>query len=275
MSRTAEQISHHYSVEKELADQLRHATESERLSLYNSVYNKLYESVPDHPMLLQSEEQAEIRRTAVSRKLCMLKPYFQKQGTFIQIGAGDCAMSIAVAQVMQNVVAIEVSDAITAKINLPENVRVAIIKKPAAVPMESQSVQLAFSDQLAEHLHPEDFLQQCTNVFESLSVGGHYVLVTPNRLNGPHDISRGFDAEATGMHLKEYTFMELSNLLLGIGFKKVKPIVGFHGHYIALPALVIKALESLLTKLPKKLGFKIANTLVVQMLLAIRLVATR
>lgn len=275
MNRTPEQIKHHYSVEVQLANRLRHAPREERLTLYSSVYNELYHSVPDHPMLLQTENQSEQRSAAIGRKRRMLKPYIRETGTFMEIGAGDCGMSLSMAKAMSQVIAIEVSDAITEQVELPDNARVVIIDEPAGIPVEPESVDLAFSDQLAEHLHPEDFLQQCKNIYSALNSDGHYVLVTPNRINGPHDISRGFDTDATGMHLKEYTFTELSNMLEDIGFRSVKPIVGFKGYYMELPAVLIQWLERGLQSMPSKLADAISNTLPMQMLLAIRLVAIK
>ena len=40
--RTAEEITYHYNVEKELADKLRNARKDERQSLYISLYDELY-----------------------------------------------------------------------------------------------------------------------------------------------------------------------------------------------------------------------------------------
>jgi hypothetical protein len=56
-----------------------------------------------------------------------------------------------------------------------------------------------------EHLHPEDALEQLQKIRRTLARGGVYVCITPNRVNGPHDVSGLFDDEARGLHLREYS----------------------------------------------------------------------
>ena len=69
-----------------------------------------------------------------------------------------------------------------------------------------------------EHLHPDDAVDQLKNIYNALVNGGKYICITPNRLTGPHDISKYFDNVATGFHLKEYTVTELSGLFREVGF---------------------------------------------------------
>jgi hypothetical protein len=44
-------LRQHYEVERELAVRLRSATREQRRSLYGSLYNELYQRVPQHPQL--------------------------------------------------------------------------------------------------------------------------------------------------------------------------------------------------------------------------------
>ncbi len=73
----------------------------------------------------------------------------------------------------------------------------------------------------AEHFHPEDVASHLSEVARVPEPGGWFGLDTPNRISGPHDISRGFSGEATGLHLKEWTHGELVELLMCRGFDKV------------------------------------------------------
>jgi hypothetical protein len=59
-----------------------------------------------------------------------------------------------------------------------------------------------------------------------LRPGGHYLVVTPNRIYGPHDVSRYFADEAQGLHLREYTHADLARLLRRAGFQGVKRLRG-------------------------------------------------
>ncbi|MGE0315524.1 MAG: class I SAM-dependent methyltransferase [Lautropia sp.] len=275
MTQTPEQVRRHYLIEKELAARLRDAAEDERRQLYAEVYDELYRRVPDHPMLVAKEAQSRIRELTVQRKLRMLKRYLTPRTVFMEIGAGDCLMSRRVAPLVASVIAVEVSSVIAAQARLPANMSIEIIDKPADIPAAPGSVHLAFSDQLVEHLHPDDFVQQSANVLAALAPGGRYVIVTPNGINGPHDVSRGFDPVATGMHLKEYTYTEMRSILLGLGYSRVEPLIGLKGVYLRFPGASVSIVEAVLGRLPTRLARRLANTLALQMVLAIRLVATR
>jgi hypothetical protein len=62
-----------------------------------------------------------------------------------------------------------------------------------------------------------------------LRQNGTYLCVTPSRLNGPHDISKYFDDEATGLHIKEYTNAELQALFLAAEFFRLLRLCGRRG----------------------------------------------
>jgi len=72
-----------------------------------------------------------------------------------------------------------------------------------------------------EHLHPDDALTQLQNIYQAISEHGIYICVTPNRLSGPHDISKYFSEFSQGFHLKEYTVTELYHLFKAAGFSTV------------------------------------------------------
>jgi 2-polyprenyl-3-methyl-5-hydroxy-6-metoxy-1,4-benzoquinol methylase len=85
---------------------------------------------------------------------------------------------------------------------------------------------VVISDQVIEHLHPDDLLDHFRGVFEILSIGGRYIFSTPHISVGPSDISRVFQSNRLmGMHLKEYTYSELVDLLGQTGFKQLQSII--------------------------------------------------
>lgn len=87
------------------------------------------------------------------------------------------------------------------------------------------SYDVVISDQVVEHLHPDDVAAHLRGVHRVLVPGGRYVFATPHRASGPHDVSRVFQADAPmGMHLREYTYAELVELLDGAGFTDVKAV---------------------------------------------------
>jgi len=190
---------------------------------------------------------------------------------FLEIGAGDCTTSLAVAEFVKKVYALEVSEEITKSLISPQNFEL-ILFNGCSIPLPAASISIAYSHQVMEHLHPDDALEQLANIHNILMSQGIYICVTPNRLSGPHDISKYFDLVATGFHLKEYTNTELSNLFKQVGFSKVRTYVGAIGIYIRFPLFLLKLLEDLLDRLPRRLSRVMAY---LSLLLNIRLVGIK
>jgi 2-polyprenyl-3-methyl-5-hydroxy-6-metoxy-1,4-benzoquinol methylase len=89
------------------------------------------------------------------------------------------------------------------------------------------------SDQVLEHLHPDDLTDHLQSVYDLLRLGGSYVFRTPHRFTGPHDISRLFGyRQAGGMHLKEYTFAELVDRLEVVGFTRIQYVLPRRAQHI-------------------------------------------
>ena len=229
----------HYEVERELAARLRSATRAERPALYSAVYDELFRRVGSHPQR-QRHSDAD-----VLGQLQALDRYLGRDSVFLEIGAGDCALSLAVADRVREVFAIEVSAEITAGVPRRPNLHV-VITDGVSVPVPPAAATLAYSNQVFEHLHPDDALEHLRQVFGALQPGGRYVCITPNRLTGPHDISMHFDTHATGFHLQEYTATELAGLMRSAGFESVEPWATRKGISFRLPWPVVRATELLL-----------------------------
>ena len=134
---------------------------------------------------------------------------------------------------------------------------------------------MAYSQQLMEHLHPEDALEQLRNIYDALKPGGRYFCVTPNRTTGPHDISGHFDDHATGFHLKEYTIGELVKLFRRVGFREVKLYVATQGKAKAIPTLPFRMIEALLAPIPRGLRIRLAYAVRPRVLFSFRLLAIK
>jgi SAM-dependent methyltransferase len=267
--RISEQLREHYEIEKGLATRLREASSEEREDLYAFLYDELYRRVPLHPQLTQkSSPQDKIKR--VSHQLSFLRRFLDRDAVFLEIGAGDCALSFAVAHFLKKVFAVEVSEEITKDLTYPQNFEL-ILFDGRNIPLPVNSVNIVYSNQLMEHLHPDDALEQLKSIYEVLAKRGSYICITPNRLSGPHDISKYFDVVASGFHLKEYTYTELSDLFKQVGFSKVRAYVGTAGIYAEAPLFLLRFLEGLLDRLPHRLSRSIARL----SLLNIRLVGIK
>jgi len=271
--RTPEQIREHYEVEKELASRLRNASKQERRFLYSSLYDELYRRVPFHPQITRKMSSVESKQ-AVSHQMEFLGPFLSKDITFLELGPGDCALSFEVAKLVKQVYAVYVSDEITKATTAPANFQL-ILSDGSSVPIPPNSVNVAYSNMLIEHLHPADAIEQLISIYNALIPGGVYICITPNRITGPHDVSKYFDVAAMGFHLKEYTTLELCNLFRKAGFSRVGFYIGVRGKYLRLHIFPIAMVEMIIDKLLYILRRTIAPNLSFTLLPGIRLVGVK
>jgi SAM-dependent methyltransferase len=270
VARTPDRIKYHYEVERDLAAQLRRAKPEERLSLYSTVYDELFRRVPDHPQLACGGYGP----AHLEDQLRVVRPFVDSKSVFLEIGAGDCRLSLALAPEVRKVYALDVSRVISSQRATPENFEL-IISDGRSIPAPRNTVDLAFSNQLMEHLHPDDAEGQLRNIVAALRSGGRYVCITPHRFSGPHDISAGFDDDATGLHLREYTNGELTRLCRSAGFSSVHGLVMLGERPLLLPMTILGAVEAALMRLPPAMRRRLAESRAGRKLLGIMVVARR
>jgi SAM-dependent methyltransferase len=234
------------------------------------MYEELFRRVPHHPRLLRGALQ-EHRERGLDWDLAQLRPYLKPGDVFLEVGAGDCSLSCRVALEAREVYAVDVSDQTQGR-RLPENVRLAL-SDGTSIPVPEACADVVFSDQLMEHLHPEDAMEQLRNIVRALKPGGAYVCITPNRLYGPTDVSGYFEETSRGFHLREYTLKELRALFVEAGFSRMEVMIGGRGRYFRCPAFLVLLLESLLEPLPYRLRRRIADTTLIRGVLGVRLAA--
>ncbi|HEX8145418.1 MAG TPA: methyltransferase domain-containing protein [Pyrinomonadaceae bacterium] len=272
-SRSPERLREHYLIERELADRLRSAGREERLNLYAPLYDELFRRVLDHPQLTRKAD-AENRASSVAGRMSLLRRFLNEETVYLEVGPGDCALALEVARQVKQVYAVDVSEEITGGLKMPSNFR-RVISDGCSIPVPVGEATVAFSDQLMEHLHPEDALEQLRNIYCALREGGSYICITPNSLSGPHDVSEYFDEVATGFHLKEYTVTELAGLFRATGFRKVRVLIGARGRFLGVPASMLKMVEAALGVLPRSLRKRAARGLPLRLILGINLIATK
>jgi SAM-dependent methyltransferase len=265
--RSLERLREHWEIERELADRLRRADRAERASLYGSVYDELFRRVPDHPQL-KKRTTPEARRAAAARRAEMIHGFLGPGRGFLEIGAGDCAVSLAMCPLGRRVYAVEVSAEIATIDEPPPNFEL-LLTDGQRIPVPPGSIDLAYSNQLMEHLHPDDAEQQLGEIVRALTPGGRYLCLTPNRLLGPSDISSHFEDEvASGFHLREYSNRELRDVALAAGFASVSIIAVLRGRMYALPMAPFLAFEWLFARLPLSLRGRLKRHRVVAKLIS-------
>lgn len=261
--RSIDRLRFHYEVERELARRLREAPAEARGALYGDVYNELFARVADHPQLTARKHPQSIR-AGVAEQLRMVRAFLRPGGSFVEVGAGDCALSLAVCGYASSVRALEVSDTIADVADPPREFEL-LITDGTSVPVPPGSVDLAYSNQLMEHLHPDDAATQAANLATALRPGGKYICITPHRLLGPADISAFFTrGPADGFHLREYTTRELSDLFHSVGFSNVRVLAAYRGRALELPARPFLLLDRLFGALPTRLRSRLKTFRVVR-----------
>jgi len=240
-ARSAQRLRAHYAIERELADRLRDASAPERRRLYATLYDELFRRVPDHPQLT-AHGTAPAREREVDAQMRLLARFLTPRTTLVEIGPGDCALSFRACATAREVIGVDVSAEITRRDDLPRNFQLRL-SDGVSVPVPAGSADVVYSHQLMEHLHPDDAAEQLRAIVAALAPGGVYVCVTPSRLSGPHDISRHFDAQARGLHLREYTATELMALFARAGFAQTRVWITLRGRCLPVPGVWVRSLE--------------------------------
>ncbi|WCJ58983.1 class I SAM-dependent methyltransferase [Fontisphaera persica] len=248
--RSPEALRRHYEVERELARRLRHSSRAERAALYQTLYTELFARVPDHPRLTRREDPERTRR-AVAARLALLRPFLGRTQTFLEIAPGDCALAFAMCQHAREVIAVDISDQTAPTAQRPPNFRL-VVYDGYHLDLPPASVDLAFSYQFLEHLHPEDVPGHLQLIHRLLRPGGVYVLATPHRFSGPHDISAHFSDTPEGFHLQEWTYGELRTALRQHGFSRVCPYRAGRLHAHPLWDTLERTLEGIWACFPRR-----------------------
>jgi SAM-dependent methyltransferase len=260
--KTIEQVIKHYEIEKELASKLQHSTKEERQNLYTYVYNELYTKLRQNSMEIRNSNP-KLSAWVVAQRMQLLDQFLSSDSAFLEMGPGDCSLALEVSKRVKKVYAVDVSKENVKDLNFPQNFEF-VISDCSSIPVLENSIDIAYSHQLMEHLHPDDAIDQLQNIYKALVPGGIYICITPNRLSGPHDISHHFDEVSTGLHLKEYTVTELYNLFCTAGFSKVSYYKSYKRNHVKLllfpmTVLIFKRIEELLNALPYSLRRTIAS----------------
>lgn len=258
--RTPQQLRNHYEVEKTLADRLKATrTPAERAPLYATMYDELFARVPDHPRLALARDPAREARQ-IERLLALLRPFLESNVEYVEFGAGVCALAIAVAPQVRRARAVEIADQIPAAVRRPENFEL-VLYDGWHLDIEPGTVDLVFSEQFVEHLHPDDARHHFQLVHTMLRPGGRYLLRTPERWTGPHDISRDFSDQASGFHLREWSYADLAQEARTVGFERVEAFWNARGHCVELPLSLVRGIETAMAEWPlaarRRLGHRL------------------
>ncbi len=214
-----ERISAHYELEKRLAARIMNAPSDERAGVSLEAYDELFRSIPWHDGHHDGEELG-------AKLLEVYAPYLRQtrpDDRVLEIGCGLGTQARLFAERCRSYAGVDISEEVlTHRFDMPENVLLRVADAVNLFSFADDSFDMVMSSQLIEHLHPDDVHLHLAEVARVLAPGGRYVFETPNRVTGPHDVSRHFDDVATCFHLREYTNGEMLSMLREAGFRRFR-----------------------------------------------------
>ncbi len=236
------------------------------------MYDELLKRVRHHPLLAARRTAQDVENT-VNDQLARLAPYISPNTVFLEVGAGGCQLSMALTSRVKKVIAVDVSNEITAHVKPPPNFEL-VISNGTNIPVPPGSIDVAFSNQLMEHLHPDDAAEQLREIYTALR---------PRR-----DVSRASRRTASAART---TYRAVSILLRQACTCTSTPSASSiacsstwasrthrccsREAMFALPVPAITALESCVSALPGSLSRKVAYFRPMRGFLGIRIIARK
>jgi len=261
--RSLKQLRHHYLVEKEIAERLKTANREQRKTIYATMYDELFRQVPDHPRLSRRDDAAATAR-ANRVKHILVDRFLDESKVFLEFAPGDCRFVTEISKSVKYAYGLDISDQRRQGENNPANFQLVTYDGYSLSEIESSSIDVIFSDQLIEHIHPDDTKLHFALAHRLLKPKGLYVFRTPHFLTGPHDISMYFSDFPECFHLKEWTYREIRELLLNVGYARFRPYWNRWGVSIRMPNLYFASVEIMLQPFPKRHIKRIAAYLLSQ-----------
>lgn len=219
---TAEMVQAHWALEKSLRQKLLQSTPENRRSTFEAAYDQLYSELSWLNEFTDSKANTQEVADASFNHWRQIIGAPPKK--IYEIGSGKGELITYLAQHGFHCKATEITKERGEKWSSAQ---------PNLTWGESDGIHLndfepanfydvVISNQVIEHMHPDDLSAHFLGVYTILKPGGQYILATPHRYDGPADVSRVFRCETPqGMHLKEYTYRELAELLTNAGFSGV------------------------------------------------------
>lgn len=251
LNRSFEQVKNHYLVEKSIAEKLKKSNREERKPIYARMYEELFSRVPDHPRLTR-RQSTQLTSSANEHKWSIVSRFLDKSDVVIEFAPGDCRFAFEVAKHVRYVYGIDISDQRSPTDNIPDNFELIVYDGYNIDTLESNSIDIVFSDYLIEHLHPEDTKHHFELVHRLLKEGGKYIFRTPHSLTGPHDVSMYFSYDPECFHLKEWTYSEIKRMLMDLGYSRFRTQWNARGVNLNMPYTYFALCELVLRQIPKR-----------------------
>ena len=108
-NRSYEEIKNHYLLEKSIAERLKNSTREERTQILSTMYDEIFNKVPDHPRLTKRQSEEKTAH-ANKNKLSLVRKYLNESTLFVEFGPGDCRFAFEVAKRVKFSYAVDICD---------------------------------------------------------------------------------------------------------------------------------------------------------------------
>ncbi len=210
------EIKRHADLEGELTDRLLSTTICDRFDVFSDAYNRLYRELP------------WLVGTGTTSGAQMWLSLLRRNSRVYEIGSGAGYLINYLAAQGYSCVASELAkdrQALAGKTKKENIVWSLTDGVNISKYVDSNYFDYVISDQVIEHMHPDDLLTQLMEARKILKEGGEYIVRTPYGPLGPADLSKVFGLDrAIFMHLHEYKLSELVKLCNDAGFHDVYAI---------------------------------------------------
>jgi SAM-dependent methyltransferase len=213
-------ILKHWDLEKELTRRLLNSKADNRLETFESCYSTLYSELKWLNEYVDKGTSRSAKEREFKKWLELIGPPSTQR--IYEVGSGKAELISFIAQHGYPCTATEITRE-RGKKHSTSNIT---WKGSDGVHLgryeQHESFDVVISDQMIEHIHPDDTQEHFCGVYDILEPRGRYIFRVPHRFTGPHDVSRIFKCKkALGMHLRELTFGETRSLAKAAGFTEL------------------------------------------------------
>lgn len=220
---TEEMILAHWELEKALTRELMASTPETRRQTFETCYTRLYAHCEWLNRLTGTRDRLKPNATPVVKYALWAREAGPAPKRIYEVGSGRAELITFLASLGHDCTATEITRERGEKFTAATpNLRWELTD---GVHLDryagSTEFDVVVSDQVIEHLHPDDLAEHFAAAARILRPGGLYLLGTPHRHFGPCDVSRVFGTpRPLGMHLREYTFGEVFGAMRAVGFER-------------------------------------------------------
>jgi SAM-dependent methyltransferase len=238
-----EQVEAHATLESELADQLLASTPDNRWQLFSNAYRRLYSELP------------WLNKTIA---IPNYKAFFSwgvlvgRNKKILEIGSGPGHLIRYLAGLGNECFATEITKERGASLG-PDSKGV-VWEQTDGVNLSNffpeNTFDYVLSDQVFEHLHPDDHIIHLAEARKVLKPGGQYILRTPHRSYGPSDLSWAFGLEqAVFLHLFEPDYISMTHLMRDAGYAKLSAVLAYGRFRLAVRSSLLLSYQVLIDQL--------------------------